>query len=384
MSTTLDRHAPVASDPTRAADPARAAVPSRAEDSASAAPAPAGPPDTSRTPLWDNARLLVIVLVVFGHLIESIRGTPVLHALYDLVYAFHMPALLLIAGVFASSDRLSPKRLAGTAQLLVTWLVVEFGWALERAVTGHAPFPTTFLVMPEWAAWFLISLFTMRMLLPYVALLPYPLIFTFVLALGAGLVPTIGQEFSVSRSVALLPFFALGWTVRQRGLDRRAWFLAPSVGLRLTAGLALVAAAAGVLALIALPHFSGDLLTWRRSYSAMGYGPLQGLALRAAMLAIAGAMTLAVLVLVPRRARWFTRLGENTLYVYLLHIPVILTIRAWHLDARIEHLPLSPVLAFALAVAITLVLSQPIVKRLCGWALEPRWLFRRALQPRPA
>lgn len=385
MSTTLDRHLPVASDPVRTAVP-RTAPPSPppSEGRAEGQPPAPAPGTASRIAVWDNARLLVMVLVVFGHLIESIRGTTAVDDLYGLIYAFHMPAFLLMAGVFASSDRLSPKRLVGTAQLLVTWLVVEFAWALERAVTGHAPFPATFLVMPKWGCWFLVSLFAMRVLLPYVALLPHPLILSSLVALGVGLVPAIGQPYSMSRTLTLLPFFLLGWALRQRGLDRRQWFLAPSLRLRAGAVLVLAASAAAVLALMAMPHFSWELLTWRRGYSAMHYGAVRGLALRAATLGIAAAMTCAVLLLAPRRTRWFTRLGENTLYVYVLHIPIISAIQAAHLNTRMAATPLSTVVALAVAVGITLLLAQPVVKRLCGWLLEPRRLFRRALERRPA
>jgi fucose 4-O-acetylase-like acetyltransferase len=325
-----------------------------------------------------------MVLVVFGHLIESVRGHGPLDALYTLLYAFHMPAFLLISGFFASADRLSPKRLVGTAQILVTWLVVEFAWVLIRAATGDTPFPSTFLVMPKWGCWFLVSLFTMRVLLPYVALLPHPLILSSVAALGVGLIPSIGQEFSVSRSVALLPFFLLGWTIRQRGLERRAWFRAPSLRLRAVAVLLVVAGGAAALALHGMPHFTSELFTWRRSYSAMHDGALHGIALRAAAGLVAAGMTAGVLLLVPRRTRWFSRLGENTLYVYVLHIPIIQAMQHWHLDARIRDLPLSGLVAFLVAAAMTLVLSQPLVKRLASWALEPRWLFRRALERQPA
>jgi fucose 4-O-acetylase-like acetyltransferase len=384
VSTTLDRHAPAATAPIREpARPVAATTPTTATRTDGPAPA-ATPAPAPRVAVWDNARLIVMVLVVFGHLIESIRGTAAVDDLYALVYAFHMPAFLLMSGVFASADRLSPKRLAGTAQLLATWLVVEFAWVLLRTVNGDHPFPSTFLVMPKWGCWFLVSLFTMRVLLPYVALLPYPVVLSFLVALGVGLMASIGQEFSVSRTLTLLPFFLLGWAIKQRCLDRRSWFQAPSVPLRLAAVVTFAAGAAAVLLITAMPHFSWELFTWRRGYAAMHYSPMRGVALRAATLAIAAAMTFALLLLVPRRTRWFTRLGENTLYVYVLHIPIIQAFQTWHLDARIAQVPLSAVVAFVIAVALTLVLSQPVVKRLTGWLLEPRWLFKRALERRPA
>lgn len=382
MSTTLDRSAPATTGP--AATTTRPRTATAPAHRVGPAPAASRLAAGARVAVWDNARFLVMVLVVFGHLIESIRGTQAIDALYGVIYAFHMPAFLFMSGVFASSDALTPKRLARTAQLLATWLVVEFAWALIRLVSGDTPFPSTFLVLPKWAAWFLVSLFVMRLLLPYLALLPHPLVLSCVVALGVGLIPSIGQEFSMSRTLTLLPFFLAGWAFRQRGIDRRGWFQAPPVRLRVTAAVVLAVAGAGVLLLMAMPSFSWELLLWRRSYSAMRVGALRGVLLRGAVGAIAAAMTAAFLLLVPRRVRWFTRLGENSLYAYLLHIPVLTAMRALGLDKRIAETPLSAVVALAVAVTLTLLLTQPVVKRLTGWALEPAWLFRRALERRPA
>lgn len=383
MSTTLDRHTSVATDTTpsatRDAGATASTPPQRAEGTRPAVRASA-----PRVAVWDNARFLVMVLVVMGHLIESIRGTAAIDAIYGVIYAFHMPAFLLMAGVFASSDALTPKRLARTAQLLATWLVVEFAWVLIRLATGDTPFPSHFLVLPKWASWFLVSLFAMRVLLPYLALLRRPLVVSLVVALAVGMVPAIGQEFSVSRTLSLLPFFLLGWTIRQRGIDRRQWFLAPSLRLRLAAVGVLAAGAAAVLAVMATPNFTYEVFLMRRSYAAMQFSPLHGMVLRGTALAVAAAMSAALILLVPRRVRWFTRLGENSLYVYVLHIPILTALNAARVNRLIADTPLSAVVALAVSFVLVVLLSQPIVKRAFSWALEPTWLFRGVLEKRPA
>lgn len=54
---------------------------------------------------FDNARLYLIILVVFGHLLRSYIGeNPFLYALYMFIYSFHMPAFVLISGYFAKAD----------------------------------------------------------------------------------------------------------------------------------------------------------------------------------------------------------------------------------------------------------------------------------------
>jgi hypothetical protein len=72
------------------------------------APAPAG----ARDPYFDNAKYLAILLVAIGHawtpLLSDSRAAT---ALYMFVYAFHMPAFIMIAGYFSRSFTGRPDQL---------------------------------------------------------------------------------------------------------------------------------------------------------------------------------------------------------------------------------------------------------------------------------
>src|SRR5699024_8408040 len=55
-----------------------------------------------RNAYFDNARLILIFLVVFGHMIQPfIENSSHLNTLYMWIYTFHMPAFIFIAGFFA-------------------------------------------------------------------------------------------------------------------------------------------------------------------------------------------------------------------------------------------------------------------------------------------
>ena len=45
-----------------------------------------------RIPYLDNAKFLLIALVVLGHLLELAEGFPHREFLYAVIYSFHMPA----------------------------------------------------------------------------------------------------------------------------------------------------------------------------------------------------------------------------------------------------------------------------------------------------
>lgn len=51
---------------------------------------------------FDNARAILILLVVFGHMLQPYTsGDKYLSALYLVIYSFHMPTFLFISGYFA-------------------------------------------------------------------------------------------------------------------------------------------------------------------------------------------------------------------------------------------------------------------------------------------
>lgn len=340
-----------------------------------------------RVALWDHARFAVIVLVVVAHSISTIRtDSGFAYGLYAWIYLFHMPAMILLSGVFSKPEA-SPKAVAGTVRLIVTWLVFEGIWVVIRALFGATAISKSFLVVPAWTLWFLVTLVTMRILLPYIARLRHPLLFSIALAILAGFSPEIGTEFSVSRTLVFLPFFVLGWLAQDRGWFSKPWFQRPSSGLRAGAGAVLAAAAA---VFFIFPNMRNEWridhwLVWRDSYSHLIDGPiwqvlLEGSAIRAGLLAVAAAMTLAVLLVVPRREGRLTVWGSRTLYVYLLHGPIIYAARESGLVDWFGSFGLGGVLALvACAVAVTALLSTGVVAKVFRPIIEPpfAWTLRR-------
>ena len=358
--------------------------------------APQKPRGGSRVALWDNAKFLLIVLVVVGHLISTVRTeTDLGFALYTWIYLFHMPAMILLSGIFAKPD-LSSKVVVSTAQLLGTWLVWELIWAGIRLLGGEQAAGERFLVSPAWTLWFLVSLATMRILFPYVARLRYPLTCSVVIALLAGLSPVIGSEFSASRTLCLLPFFVLGWKLRAMGWSEREWFARPNGRVRVVAWGALAAVAAGI---VLVPHLEDQWridtwLTWTDHYGLLfadappfGFAPahtatlvLVGMSLRLGLLAIAAGMTLALLIISPRGESRMTAWGAQTLSVYLLHGPIVWALRQFGVIDAIGALGVSGIaILIAAAIVLTIILASRPIARLVGLITTPRigWLFTR-------
>lgn len=359
------------------------------------------PTSKTRVAVWDNARFVLIVLVVVAHAVSTVRTqTPLGFGLYAFIYLFHMPGMIALSGLFSKADT-STKVVRSTMQLFATWLLWEVIWALLHLVVDGRPLPGNWLIAPAWTLWFLVTLATMRILLPYIVRLRHPLLFSVVLALVAGLSPAIGTEFSASRTLCFMPFFVAGWMVTNRGWLAGDWFRKPKPGLRVAAvgALAVIAAAVAVLASLPGRWRLDTWLVWRDDYVWLfdhaplgGWAPsewwaiaLSGAGVRLGLIAVAALMTLAVLILVPRGHSIITIWGSRTLYVYLLHGPIIWVLRGTGVVDWFGGFGASGVVGLiAVGLAITIVLSLGWVSKVFRPVIEPKFDALYARTPQKA
>lgn len=359
---------------------------------------PAGAPAGTRPRIafWDNARFILIVLVVIGHALSTVRtDSAFAFGIYVYIYLFHMPAMILLSGLFSRPET-SPKAIRATLQLLVTWLLWEGIWAvIHFSVEGKSP-GDGFLVSPAWTLWFLVSLATMRILLPFIASTRYPLAISIAVSLAAGLLPPVDSDFSASRTLVFLPFFVAGWLIRERGWLDGQWFVVPYRGVRVAAWGLLVAVGLGFALVPGLRDFwrIDKRLTWRDDYDWvfrhaplgdwMPTGELQvaaaGIGVSAFLLVVAAAMTLALLIVTPRRQSRMTTWGARTLYVYLLHGPIIWGMREAGVVEWAESFGTPGLIGLMVcAVALAVALSATWVTRVFRPVVEPSldWLLKK-------
>ncbi|MDJ0339112.1 acyltransferase family protein [Cryobacterium sp. PH31-O1] len=338
-------------------------------------------PPKRRVPLWDNARWIAVTLVVIGHAILKLIGeADAGYALYLFIYAFHVPVFVAVSGYFAKSGSPDARQMHRLlTDIVLPYLIFETIWTTLRWVLG-GKFVLDYSTA-SWTLWFLLALLFWRIALPYLVLLRYPLLISIVISIGAGYLPNIDGTFTLSRTLGLLPFFVFGWKLRQ-------WLLTDTwLGLR--AGLVwrwragAISLFAALYLIISLNiHTLRDLqvrrfLLYDEAYGVFDYSQFWAGSIRLAVMVLAFALIVAFLMLIPRRTTWFTSLGAATMYIYLLHTFVLYPLRetgvldgpqpAWVLPGMI-----------LLSVAISIVLSLPVIRRVLRPLVEPRmrWLFR--------
>ncbi len=330
----------------------------------------------SRDPYFDNARAVLIVLVVIGHVIEM-SSSGAARGLYTWIYAFHMPAFILVSGYLARNFTASAKQCGRLlASVLVPYLIFDVLHSLVgAAVNGKAP--QFSLGIPAFTLWFLFALVAWRLMVPLLKVLRRPVLVAVAVSLVAGLGTGTGSAV-LDRTLGFLPFFALGILLTPEGIER---FKAATRGAlpRIAAVLVLIGTlGAALLIRDTLPR---SALYMKRGYVAVFDSNIEGLLWRAGILAVALLITVALLVLVPAGQTAFTWLGEVTLYVYLLHGLLLV-----HLLGRIgDWIAEWPQLAVAClaATALAFLLGSPPVRWATRWLIEPKatWLLRPAPQP---
>lgn len=260
---------------------------------------------SGRDPFWENARLALMGLVVFGHLLEPwLSVDRWARALYVMLYAFHIPAFAFVAGRFARVERSLRSIGVAAGALLVPYAVFQpiygGGWQWWR---------------PEWVLWFLVSLFCWRAALPWVVRVRWAGLWLVAAALAAGASESIGYGLSLSRTLVFFPFFYVG---NFYGQQVAGW-------LRPRTGWVVLAVGVGGAAWLA-PRLDVRWLYGSNPYAWLGVGVVRGALIRAGMMVGAAVLGLAFLAVVPRGRGKLTPMGGRTMTLFLVHG---LVLRAW-------------------------------------------------------
>jgi fucose 4-O-acetylase-like acetyltransferase len=317
-----------------------------------------------RDPWFDNAKMLLVTLVLVGHSLTMLPWQSFHNHLYDFLYLWHMPAFVFVTGYLSRSFHYSARRIWGLVRgLLIPYVIVEAALAGFREIVGGEGHFHQLWIVPHWPLWYLPATFCWRLVTPVfrrLGMLAVPVAVG--ISLVGGYVPW--DYLDTRRIVGFLPFFVLGLVLTPRAL-------APlrTVPARVAAVAVLVTAWVWIGSLDRWAQTRWLYYTW--SYADL-HSSLAPVATRGVLLVIGTATALAVLALVPGRGGWFSRMGAASLVVYLCHGFVVKGVTytgypGWAAD----HVALSLAVTIVGAVGVALALASP-------W-LAPR--LERAIDP---
>jgi fucose 4-O-acetylase-like acetyltransferase len=337
---------------------------------------PARPPaPPQRDAFFDNAKYLAIVLVAMGHSWEPLKGdSRVLEAAYTVVYAFHMPAFIIISGYFSRSFDMRPDRLRRLITgVAVPYIVFETAYSLFKRYGDHDPGMSVSLLDPWYLTWFLVALFVWRLTTPLWKTVRWPLPLAVAVAMLATLSPDIGDDLDLQRVLQFLPYFVLGLCMKPEHFQMVRRRAVRVLSVPVFAGALLVG-------WWAVPRMNAAWFYHRDSAEELGAPWWSGPVMVLAMMGCSLLLTACFFAWVPRRRMWFTALGAGTLYGYLLHGFVVKAgdFYGWF-DHKWLHGPLGEILVTLVAGAVVTLLCTAPVRRVFRFVMEPdmRWAFQR-------
>ncbi|KMK96723.1 acyltransferase family protein [Rossellomorea marisflavi] len=322
-----------------------------------------------RDSYFDNAKFILIFLVVFGHIIRSyIEKDPVILSLYKTIYTFHMPAFILLAGFFAKGFYKKGYIQKLAKKLILPYIVFQLIYTVYYYFLYDSSTLEVDPLTPHWSLWFLISLFCWNaMLYAFIKWFKFGtaagLTVAFSLGLIVGFADSISSTLSLSRTFVFFPMFLLGYYLKKEHFD---YFKTSQ--MRLAAGLTFILV---FLGMFLVPEFSDKWLLGSKPYGDFDWNNLYGMGIRAAVYALNIIMIFSFFSFVPTKQQFFTKWGKNTLYVYLLHGFLVRLFRVSALKDEIN-----PTTSILVMLGVSLVLTMLFSTKFFTSLTQPLIEFR--------
>lgn len=274
-------------------------------------------PNKKRNYLLDNLKAILIFAVVFGHVVEYyINESFILKSIYIFIYIFHMPLFIFVSGYFSKNINKCTENII--KKLIVPYIFFNLlFYALAYIYTGKNMFS---LIYPGWTLWYLISLFFWRFSLKYLIKIKNVIILSFIAGLFIGIIPKWSTVLSLSRTIAFLPFFLLGYYTKETYLNKIK---------RINRIVAiLVILAFGVLAFYIVKNNLLDhkFLHSAYSYNETGMTTIMGIGFRAFLYIGALVFGACIISLMPKINLIFSNVGKSTMSIYVFHIYFIMIV----------------------------------------------------------
>ena len=268
---------------------------------------------------YDYAKLFLISCVVMGHLGNRYADdSATVASIQFWVYLFHMPAFIFISGLFAKRT-VREKQWTKAAGYVLLYIFFKF---LNYLVTGiNKGFDSASInfFRENGIPWFALAMFWWFMITILIQKADKRVVFAgaILAAVASGYFKQINSFLVIQRTINFYPFFYAGYAMDLKKLGERltkTWVRVVSVALL------------AVSAFISFAYYD-KIYYWRglfrglKAYSAIKKGmPYEwGGLWRLLAFVISFALAFAVLSVMPSIETFISRLGRQTLSVYVFH-----------------------------------------------------------------
>ena len=265
----------------------------------------------SRLNYIDNLKGVLIILVVFAHIIEFFLENTIFKYIYIIIYSFHMPLFIFISG-YLSTKQTSKKVIK---KLIVPYFIFQFLYCLFSIYVLKADTKINFTT-PYWIMWYILALIIWNILIQYFNTNIFPdyrkaLLITIIFGIVIGFDDSVSYYMSLSRVIVFFPFFLLGYSLRNKEIDISAIKNVPKLKIILTILTILI---------LVLAYLKLDVTNLAWLYGSYPYNSLEYSCTHRILIYISATiLSSSMLLLVPQRHFFLSKLGINSLSIFILH-----------------------------------------------------------------
>ncbi|MBE5939990.1 MAG: hypothetical protein E7266_06285 [Lachnospiraceae bacterium] len=274
-----------------------------------------------------NLKAVLILLVVYGHLIEPEMGKfDIVMALYKFIYMVHMPLFVFLSGYFTVNGKTAVKQ---AKKILITYIILQSSIMVAvnylhiEIYVGNTPINYVSFTTPFWHLWYLISLACWSMagsvilflderyrILKRSSMKVFIIVISVIVGCLAGMMPYIGRELSLSRTLVFMPYFLGGM------------FIPKNIQWHKYKKRGIIALALGLILFIGSYETIDYSFLWQRS--PYGDDMYTGILCRGLCYITAVLLGFFVITHMPGRRCFFSKIGADTMNIYLWHPFIIM------------------------------------------------------------
>lgn len=301
----------------------------------------------------DNAKMILIFLVVISHLCAF--NSDIRDFGYLLIYSFHMPAFLFVCGYFSQKH----DTLNNVKKLLIPYIILQMIWFVFYINVLDLNKDFTFLI-PAYSLWFLLSLFFMKQILPFIERIKYILPILFILGILVGYDKNVDTFLSLSRFIVFLPFFYMGYKFKREAFLN----FTNKYSVRILALIVFILL--GTLLYQLQNTIRPELFYAKVPYEALIHSlPFTGGIMRIFMYGFTILMGICFFAMIPRTKNFLTYIGGATMGIYIIH-PFIVRILKDNDFYKHINTPLEMILCVIGAIILTIILANKHINNLVG------------------
>lgn len=266
---------------------------------------------------FDNGRAVLMLLVVFGHVIEPLKENSIYNSIYCFLYVFHMPCFVFISGYFSKRsttviDGLS-KYIAPFVAFQILYRIMNFIFKIQHPANSLIKL----FAVPVRTLWYLPSLFCWVMLQHVIIkifgdhrLRPVLISSFLLLPFISGVIPV--YAFSIPRTLYFFPFFLFGHVVKT---EENNFFNASGKAMKIISLSFFL-----MLLYLSIVHpCNRGLLYAMNTFKSINFSAILGGLNRSMILILSCASCFFLLKLIPQTQTFLSHFGKKTLQIFLLH-----------------------------------------------------------------